>query len=83
MIPSFSIMGINSDFEDMARKVQEYACLKDKVWEARTRQQINASLPNRQQMYALVLQLENVCNQACKELGEEWKTQSSINNKTR
>jgi hypothetical protein len=25
MIPSFSIMGISTDFENMAKKVQEYA----------------------------------------------------------
>ncbi len=25
MIPSFSIMGINKDFEDMAKKIQEYS----------------------------------------------------------
>ena len=25
MIPSFSIMGINKDFEEMAKKIQEYS----------------------------------------------------------
>lgn len=56
MIPSFSIMGINTDFEIMAKKVQEYAS---------TNQQ-TAVIPD------LVSQLEIVCSQACKELEEEF-----------
>ncbi len=56
LIPSFSIMGINNDFEQMARKVQEYAS---------TRQQTE-KIPD------LVLQLENVCTQACTELTVEF-----------
>jgi PAS domain S-box-containing protein len=56
MIPSFAIMGISSDFENMAKKVQEYAS---------TQQQTDG-------IYDLVLQLENVCVQACKELQEEY-----------
>ncbi|OFY24945.1 MAG: hybrid sensor histidine kinase/response regulator [Bacteroidetes bacterium GWF2_33_38] len=55
MIPSFSIMGISSDFEIMAKKVQEYA----------STQQQTDGIP------FLVLQIENVCNQACSELEEE------------
>ena len=55
MIPSFSIMGINSEFEDMAKKVQEYA----------STQQQTKGIPE------MVLQLENVCVQACEELKEE------------
>ncbi len=56
MIPSFSIMGISSDFENMAKKIQEYAGIQ---------QQADG-------MQELVLQLENVCDQACKELEEEY-----------
>lgn len=56
MIPSFSIMGISIDFENMAKKVQEFA---------RTQQQTD-SMPD------LVLQLETVCTQACEELKEEF-----------
>jgi HPt (histidine-containing phosphotransfer) domain-containing protein len=56
MIPSFVIMGISSDFENMAKKVQEYA----------STQQQTDGIPD------LVLQLENVCIQACKELKEEF-----------
>jgi PAS domain S-box-containing protein len=54
MIPSFSIMGMSSEFEVMAKKVQEFADTQHK-WEG-----INE----------LVIQLENVCNQSCHELQE-------------
>ena len=55
LIPSFSIVGINADFENMAKKVQEYAG---------TRQQT-------EKIHDLVMQLEDICNQACIELDEE------------
>ena len=55
MIPSFSIMGINPDVENMARKVQEYA---------NTRQQTSG-------ISELLIKIEEVCSQACKELEEE------------
>jgi CheY-like chemotaxis protein len=55
IIPSFAIMGINPDFENMARKVQEYAGIQ---------QQSDG-------MYNIVLQIENVCIKACKELKSE------------
>jgi HPt (histidine-containing phosphotransfer) domain-containing protein len=55
LIPSFSIVGINADFENMAKKVQEYAG---------TRQQT-------ERIHDLVTRLEDVCNQACIELEEE------------
>ncbi|MFH1320936.1 MAG: response regulator [Bacteroidota bacterium] len=63
MIPSFAIMGISSDFENMAKKVKEYAS---------TRQQTDR-IPD------LVLQIENVCAQACKELEEEFNTIKNTN----
>ena len=63
MIPSFSIMGISADFENMAKKVQEYA----------STQQQTDGIPN------LVLQLENVCTQACKELEEEFNMIKNTN----
>jgi len=56
IIPSFSIMGISSDFENIAKKVQEYAS---------TQEQADA-IPD------LVLQLESICAQACIELKEEF-----------
>ncbi len=58
MIPSFSIMGISTDFENMAKKVQEYAS---------TQQQTDT-------IHDMVLQIENICAQACKELQEEFNT---------
>ncbi len=56
MIPSFAIMGIDTSFENMAKRVQEYAGMKEHT----------AKIP------ALVVQLESICIQACKELGEEF-----------
>ena len=56
MIPSFSIMGISSDFEIMAKKVQEYASTQQKT----------------EEISDLVIQIGNVCTQACKELEEEY-----------
>lgn len=58
IIPSFSMMGISSDFENMAKKIQEYA----------STQQQTDGIPD------MVLQLENICNQACIELKEEFNT---------
>jgi CheY-like chemotaxis protein len=64
MIPSFVIMGINKEFEDMAIKVQEYA--------------------NTQQYFGdiqeLVVKIENVCSQACKELELEFNLMKINNN---
>lgn len=55
LIPSFSIMGISTNFENMAKKVQEYAS---------TRQQTDG-------VRDMVMQLEIVCSKACEELKEE------------
>ena len=57
MIPSFSIMGISTEFENMARKIQEFASIPLQT----------DGIPN------LVLQLENICTRACTELEEEFK----------
>lgn len=62
MIPSFSIMGISVDFENMAKKLQDYA----------STQQFADDISD------IVLQLENICTQACIELEEEL---NSIKNK--
>jgi PAS domain S-box-containing protein len=56
MIPSFSIMGIDVEFENMAKKIQECA---------NTQQQTD-------DVYGLITQLENTCTQACKELEKEF-----------
>jgi hypothetical protein len=63
MIPSFGIMGIGINFENMARKVQEFA---------NTQQQADG-------IQDLVLQLENICVQACLELKEEFNLIKSMN----
>ncbi|MBB1195120.1 hybrid sensor histidine kinase/response regulator [Flavobacterium sp. SOK18b] len=55
MIPSFSIMGISTDFEDIAKRIQEFANSQEKLNE----------------IDELVLQLEEICLQACGELEEE------------
>jgi PAS domain S-box-containing protein len=57
MIPSFSIMGISSEYEDMAKKIQSYSGdLEDQ----------------REEIDSLVLQLSTICNQACEELQIEY-----------
>jgi PAS domain S-box-containing protein len=56
IIPSFSIMGIHKDFEEIAKKIQEYS---------HTQQHLD-------EVEALTLRLETICSQACKELKEEY-----------
>lgn len=63
MIPSFAIMGISSNYENMAKAIQEYAS---------TQQQTD-------EISDLVLQLENVCLQACEELEVEYNTIKNTN----
>ena len=63
MIPSFSIMGISKDFENMAKKVQEFTS---------TQHQTNG-------MQDMVLKLGNVCNQACEELEVEFNKIKNAN----
>jgi PAS domain S-box-containing protein len=58
MIPSFSIMGIGSDFESMAKKIQDFAGIQMQA----------------EGIATMVNQLECVCNQACSELKEEFNT---------
>ena len=55
LIPSFSIVGINTDFEDMAKRVQEYS-----------RTQLHL-----ERIQELIELIESVCNKACIELEEE------------
>ncbi len=52
MIPSFSIMGIHKDYEDMAKRIQE---------SADTRQNLD-------EVEGLVSQIETICSHACLEL---------------
>ena len=55
LIPSFSIVGINQDFEIVAKKLQDFA-----------NQQLDEVT-----VLKMVTQLETICLQACKELEEE------------
>ena len=55
MIPSFVIMGISADYEMMAKKIQEFAKTHQRTEDVRN----------------LVLQVETICLQACKELEQE------------
>jgi signal transduction histidine kinase/DNA-binding response OmpR family regulator len=74
LIPSFAIMGISADFEDLAKKVQESARANDKG------EQTQLSIIDIQ---GLILQLEKTCGQACKELMEELKAIKTINDENR
>jgi len=58
MIPSFAIMGINHDFENMAKKVQDYAG---------NQKQTDSNIAD------LIVEIENICLQACDELKEEYQ----------
>ncbi|MEI7594624.1 MAG: PAS domain S-box protein [Bacteroidota bacterium] len=56
IIPSFSIIGINPDFESMAKKVQEFASTQKQT----------------EGIQEMVLQIGDVCKQACIELEVEF-----------
>jgi len=56
LIPSFSIMGINPNYEGMAKRVQKYASTQQRSDE----------------ILELVIQIKTVCMQACEELKEEY-----------
>ena len=64
MIPSFSIMGIGKDFENLAKRVQEDA----------NNIQLQAN-----GISDLVLELESVCTAVCKELEEEFNNIQNAN----
>jgi HPt (histidine-containing phosphotransfer) domain-containing protein len=56
IIPSFSIMGIDEEFEKIAKTIQEFA----------NTQQQSEGIQN------MVKQLDNICTQACQELEIEF-----------
>ena len=56
MIPSFSIMGISTDTENMAKKALEFISTQTEM----------------EKIPAMILQLETICTQACKELEIEF-----------
>ena len=64
MIPSFSIMGMNPDYENIAIQVKEYAV---------SQQQTDG-------IDFLVSQLEKICEQACVELEEEFISIKTLEN---
>ena len=63
LIPSFSIVGINTDFEAIAKTIQEFACSQNQS----------------DGISDLVLRLENVLEQSCKELEVEYNTIKNVN----
>ena len=81
MIPSFSVVGIHTDFENMAKKIQEYAGAQKTdtsqpalpAYRTSGRTTLEGE-PDRPGITDLVLQLESVCLQACRELEEEFST---------
>jgi CheY-like chemotaxis protein len=89
MIPSFAIMGISADIENLAKKVQEYArmhILAETDINAegkRPKLSINDPVWANQDIQPLVLQLEKVCGQACKELAEELSIIKTTNDENR
>jgi PAS domain S-box-containing protein len=63
-IPSFAIMGIHNDYENMAKKIQDYATAQEET----------------EDISALVSQLENVLSKACEELIEEMNIFKKMSN---
>ncbi len=63
MIPSFSIVGLGGDSEDLARKIHELA----------------GSLMQEEGIEKMVLEMETICSQACIELAEELKEMKNKN----
>jgi hypothetical protein len=63
LIPSFSIMGIHSDFETMAKRINDFAVHQQQI----------EHIPN------LMLQLEQVCHLACMELTAELQLLKNAN----
>ncbi len=56
MIPSFSIIGMDAEYENWGKMIQEYSG---------TQQHLN-------EIPAMVYKLENICLQACRELTDEY-----------
>ncbi len=56
MIPSFSIVGMHVDFENITKEIQEHANAKQKT----------------ETIHNMIEQIENICNQACVELEIEF-----------
>jgi PAS domain S-box-containing protein len=63
MIPSFAIMGMGTDFENMARRMQEYASKQEQI----------------EIIQKAMIELEEVCTQVCEELMEEFNKMKEAN----
>ena len=68
MIPSFSIMGLGEQYENMAKKVQEYARLHSEAGQVNLLMQTTNGTTNHEEIADYILQIENICEQTCKEL---------------
>jgi len=62
LIPSFAIVGIGDDFENIAKRIQEFAS---------TQNQSN-------EISEMVFQLENILDQSCRELEIEYNTIKNV-----
>jgi PAS domain S-box-containing protein len=62
MIPSFSIIGLSPNIQEIARRIQEYAF----------------TIEITEEIHNLVLELEKVCTQSCEELENELKKINTI-----
>jgi len=63
LIPSFAVVGISTQFEDMAKAVLEYALTQE----------------DSDELHKMILQLEDICMQACKELIVKLNALKNIN----
>ena len=63
LIPSFSIMGIHADFENMAKRINDFAIHQQQI----------------EQIPDLMLQLEQICHLACIELTAELQLLKNAN----
>jgi CheY-like chemotaxis protein len=64
MIPSFAIMGISKEYENMAKTIQEFAV---------NQQHPDTRTLEKNGIPGMAQQLESVCTQACRELEEAFK----------
>ncbi len=63
MIPSFSIVGMNNEYEQMAKRIQHYA----------------GNSLFAPEVHTMIVQLESTCAQACRELEQEYNQMKTVN----
>jgi len=78
IIPSFSMMGMSSHFEGLAKEIQEFA-LSRKTG-AMAVPVVNGNGAEQHKMAQFVLQLETGCNRACNELEGKSKELKNVSN---